>query len=357
MKIRNLLLAGAFALASWAGMGASQQAAAQNFVYANPLARNHVQFGVVADEWIAEIQRATENRVRIRHVPGGALLRLENMIEGLTTGVADIGVTNVASSARQLPITSILAGTADITVGNQIDTVGLATVFSRLLQEFPQINKEFADIGLVPMVWIPAFTFAVLTRTPVSTLAELQGKKVRVFGPNLPRIFSAAGATPLAVAAGEIYTSLQTGVIDGAFTTPAAMFSLRWFEQGRHILFLGPRYGAHFMGIGDVYIFNANSWNRVSQADRETIQRVNREFTVAAGRRMQQDGEDSIAQMRQRGITFTNLSPADTAELARRTGDFTAAAAQAINALGHPGTAIANRYRELVAEYAAGRLR
>lgn len=336
---------------------AAAPAAAQNLVYANPLSRGHFQFGVLAEEWIAEVQRATENRVRIRHVPGGSLLRIENMVEGLRGGVADIGSTNVAASARQLPIVATLAGTADMTLGNQLDTVGLAAVFQKLLEEFPQITKEFEDINLVPVVWVPAFTFAIMSRTPVATLSDLQGKKIRAFGPNLPRLLAAAGMTPLSVAAAEIYTSLQTGVIDAAFTTPAAMYSQRWYEQGKNILTTGPRWGAQVLGIGDGYFFNRDSWNRISPADREIIRRVSRDFTLAAGKRMQEDGETSLREMQARGATVRHLSEADTAELARRSGDFTKVAEETINGLGGPGTAMMARYRELVADYAAGRLR
>jgi TRAP-type C4-dicarboxylate transport system substrate-binding protein len=356
MLRRNFALAAPATIAALSAGVTSASAQTQNFVYANPLSRGHFQFGVLADEWIAAVQRVTDGRVRIRHVPGGSLLRIENMIEGLRSGVADAGSTNIAASARQLPIVATLAGTADVMLGNQLDTVGLAAVFQRLLAEFPQITKEFDDIGLVPVVWVPAFTFAIMSRTPVATLADLQGKKIRAFGPNLPRLLAAAGMTPLSVAASEIYTSLQTGVIDAAFTTPAAMYSQRWYEQGRHILTTGPRWGAQVLGIGDGYFFNRDSWNRISASDREAITRVSREFTLIAGRRMQEDGENSLREMQSRGCTVQHLSDAETAELARRAGDFTQVAAEAINGFGGPGTAIMARYRQLVADYAAGRL-
>lgn len=330
---------------------------AQNLVYANSLARNHVQFGVVADEWIDEIQRATNNRVRIRHVPGGSLLRLENMIEGLRGGVADIGVTNVSSFPGQLPITATLAGTADITLGNRLDTVGLSLVFMKLLEEFPQITQEFTDVGLVPLVWIPTYTFAVIARDPIATLADFQGKKIRAFGPNLPRILSAAGATPLSVAVAEVYTSLQTGVIDAAMTDPPNMVTGRWYEQAKNVIHTGPGVGAQTLGIGVAYIFNATSWSRISEADRATITQISRRITLASGKRMQDTGDQALVDLRARGVTTRSLSQSETAELARRTGDFAAVAEARMNELGRPGTAIITRYRQLVEEYVSGRLR
>lgn len=349
-----VLAATAACVAALAGPGG---ASAQNLVYANSLARSHVQFGVMADEWIAQIQRATNNRVRIRHVPGGALLRLENMIEGLRGGVADIGVTNVSNFAGQLPITATLAGTADLRLGNQVDAVGLSRVHLKLLEEFPQITQEYRDIGLLPLVWVPTFTFAVISREPIARLEDLRGKKIRAFGPNLPRILSAAGATPLSVAVGEVYTSLQTGVIDAALTDPPNMVTGRWYEQARHVITTGPRFGAQTLGVGVAYIINLNSWNRVAAEDQRTILAISRDVTLSAGRRMQETGEAALRELAEKGVTIRHLSEADTEALARQAPDFARVAEERMNELGRPGTAIMNRYRELVAELAAGRLR
>ncbi|RYF25783.1 MAG: hypothetical protein EOO23_08835, partial [Comamonadaceae bacterium] len=281
-------------LASFVGLGASSASAQTvNLVYANPFAKTHVQYGVLADEWIAEIRKETAGRVVIRHVPGGALLKLENMLEGLRGGVADIGVTNVSNFAGQLPIASTLAGVADINYGNKVDTVGLSLITLKLLEKFPQYRKDFDDLGLRPAAWIPTPTFAVITRAPVAKLDDFKGKKIRAFGTGFPRILTAAGATPLAISAGEVYTSLQSGVIDGSITDPPNMMSSRWYEQAKHVITTGPGAGAQTMAIGVAYIFNANSWNKISKQDQAIIEGVNAKFTLAAGKRMQAAGEQA----------------------------------------------------------------
>ncbi len=355
MGILRRIAAGA--AASLLVLAGARTAGAQNLVYANSLARTHVQFGVMADEWIAQIQRATNNRVRIRHVPGGALLRLENMIEGLRGGVADIGVTNVSNFAGQLPITATLAGTADIRLGNQVDAAGLSLIHLKLLEEFPEITQEFRDAGLMPLVWIPTFTFAVIARDPIATLDDLRGKKIRAFGPNLPRILSAAGATPLSVAVGEVYTSLQTGVIDASMTDPPNMVTSRWYEQARNVITTGPRFGAQTLGVGVAYIINLNAWNRISADDQRAIVALSREITISAGQRMQETGETALRELTEKGVTVRHLSAADTEALAQRAPDFSKVAEDRMNELGRRGTAIMTRYRELLADWTAGRLR
>lgn len=328
-----------------------------NLVYANSLQKTHVQYGVIADEWIAKIEKATEGRVKIRHVPGGALLSQENMLDGLRAGIADIGVTNVSNFAGQVPIAATLAGTADITYGNKTDTIGLSLITLKLIEEFPQYEKEFAAIGLFPAVWIPTYTFSVISTQPIAKLADFQGKKIRAFGPNLPKILSSAGATPLSVAVGEVYTSLQTGVIDAAMTDPPNMVSSRWYEVAKNIITTGPGAGAQTMGIGVAYIFNRNSWNKISEQDRKIILNINREVTLAAAKRMQETGDKAYEELQQKGVTVRHLTESETAELAKRTPDFLKAAADAINARGGPGTQIIERYKQLAQDYAEGKLK
>ena len=118
-------------LLSLAAFGAIAPATAQTvtLVYANGYARTHIQVGVVADEWIKRIDAATNGRVKIRHVPGGTLLKPENMVEGIRGGVADIGSTVVSFFPGQLPISATLAGTVDINYGNKLDLKGVTAVF------------------------------------------------------------------------------------------------------------------------------------------------------------------------------------------------------------------------------------
>jgi TRAP-type C4-dicarboxylate transport system substrate-binding protein len=333
------------------------QAQTVSLVYANSLQKTHVQYGVIADEWIAKIEKATEGRVKIRHVPGGALLSQENMLDGLRGGIADIGVTNVSNFAGQVPIAATLAGTADIAYGNKTDTIGLSLITLKLIEEFPEYEKEFADIGLFPAVWIPTYTFSVISTKPVEKLADLQGKKIRAFGPNLPKILTAAGATPLSVAVGEVYTSLQTGVIDAAMTDPPNMVSSRWYEVAKNVITTGPAAGAQTMGIGVAYIFNRNSWNKISEQDRKIILDINREVTLGAAKRMQDTGDKAYEELQKNGVTVRHLTEAETAELAKRTPDLLKSAADAINARGGPGTKIIERYKQLAQDYAEGKLK
>jgi TRAP-type transport system periplasmic protein len=354
MRSKSAVFGASLAIAGTLGIGhASAQTV--NLVFANSLPRDHIQYGVIADEWIKRIEEVTEGRVRIRHVPGGSLLTQEQMLEGVGGGVADCGVANVSNFPGRLPIAATLAGTASVTYGNLVDTKGAGAITWQLAKDFPEYLQEFRDQGVFPVVWVPTSHFAILSKTPINSLADFEGLKIRSFGPNLPRMLAAAGATPMAVAVLEVYTSLQTGVLDAGMTDLPMMNTGRWYEQAKHLVTTGPRAGAMTVAAGVAYMCNLNSWNRISEADRDLIAQVSEETNMYAALRLDKLGQEMFDELRSKGVEIYHLTEAETEELARRSPDFLAEAAKVINDAGKPGTAIVERYRELATSYAEGR--
>jgi len=326
-----------------------------NMVYANALQKNHVQYGVIADEWIARIEKFTEGRVKIRHVPGGSLLAQEQMLEGIRGGVADFGVANCSVFPGQLPIVATLAGTADVKYGNMVDTKGAGAITLKLAEEFPDYISDFTRLGVKPQVWVPTSHFNIICKQPILKMDDMKGKKIRSFGPNLPRMLAAMGATPMSVAAMEVYTSLATGILDCGQTDLPFMDSARWYEQAKYLLTTGPGPGAMTVCAGVAYMANMERLAKLQEKDRKIIDEISKETNVYAALRLDKLGREMYDVFKSRGVTITHLTEAETAELANRSPDFLKEAAEAINKAGRPGTAIINRYKQLAEDYVSGK--
>lgn len=347
--ISAALLTGAVFLASPASAQGVQ------LVYANGYARTHVQVGVVADEWIKRIDAATEGRVKIRQVAGGTLLKPENMVEGIRGKVADIGSTVVSFFPGQLPISATLAGTVDITTGNKLDLKGVTAISSRLSEEFQAMADEYRKLGLVPIYWVPTPAYAIISKKPIQSLADFRGQKTRAFGTALPKLLDATGAVPVAMAFGEIYTSLQTGVLDAALTDPPAMVVGRFGEVAKNVITTGPKDGAITMIAPVVYFFNEESWKKLPPQDQQAIQRVSREMIPYGADKMIETQNTAFGELAKVGVTVHRLSEAEAAELAKRAPDFFKMAADSLNEKGLPGTALIDRYKALADEYISGK--
>jgi len=65
---------------------------------------------------------------------------------------------------------------------------------------------------------------------PVTSLADMEGLKIRTFSPETADLMSAIGATPVNVSSPEVYPALQRGVMDGVITGIGNMRGPKWSE-------------------------------------------------------------------------------------------------------------------------------
>lgn len=343
------LTAGAITLA---GIGGAY--AQVNLIYANGYARTHAQVGVVADQWISRIEKETQGRVKIRHVFGGSLLKPENMIEGLRGRTADIGTAVVSFFPGQLPISATLAGSVDMELGNKLDLKGVTAITMKLVEEFPEFAGEFNKLGLKVLFWVPTPPYGIITKAPVTSLADFRGKKIRTFGNVLPQLVNSVGGAPLSVAFGEIYTSLQTGLLDGALTDPPAMLLGRLDEVAKNAVLTGPTLGAVTMIAPVAYIANLESWNRIPAQDRAIIEKINNDIISFGADLMVKEASGAVGTLEGKGVKITRLPLAEAIAWGKLAPDFLKLAGENITKAGGPGEKIVARYRALAADYISG---
>jgi len=76
----------------------------------------------------------------------------------------------------------------------------------------------------------------VLTKKPIATPADFHGVKIRVLpSPTYVQTFRLLGAAPVPMSFGEIYTSLQTGVIDGLEHDPPTILQFKFNEVAKNL--------------------------------------------------------------------------------------------------------------------------
>jgi TRAP-type transport system periplasmic protein len=323
------------------------------WTYASGWPKEHVQVGVIADEWIKRIETATEGRVKIRHVPSGTLLKPEAILDGVRKGVANCGPWVTGYKPGALPITTTLMGSMDLEYGSKLDIKGITAISNRLFDESAPFRKEFEDLGVRAMMWVPTTPYSIISKRPTKTLADLNGVKLRAFGTVLPKLQTAMGAVPVSVANAEMYTSIQTGVIDGAMTDLPQMVTAKLYEVAKNVMITGPGLGTNLAGASVVYICNEESLKGISEADRKKIAAVTQEMPNYISKAMSDVSLAALNELKNKGVTVTNLGDAELAALKVKAPLFDNSAKE-LDAQGLPGTVLAKRYRQLAADYLSG---
>jgi TRAP-type C4-dicarboxylate transport system substrate-binding protein len=81
---------------------------------------------------------------------------------------------------------------------------------------------------------------------------DIKGMKMRVMAnPTEFKVWSALGTLPANIPAPEIYTSLQTGVVDAAESSLPAIVTGKYYEVGPHIVLTHHQYNIHMYFLRD----------------------------------------------------------------------------------------------------------
>lgn len=350
MIVFLVLLGGMFS-----GSDAYAKSGAVKLTLASGYQKTNIQVGVQIEEWMGNVREATNGRVTIRGIYGGALLKPTESLDGLISGVADLSAFVIPYFRGKLPLTASLTGIIDLDLGNKLDIYGVMAITDKLYEEFPEFRKEWTSLGVKPLIWLSAVPYPMLTKFPVNSLEDFGGKKIRIVSSENAALLNAIGAVPLSVAWPEIYTSLQTGVISGVYTAADAAETAKFDEVARYATITGPFLGALNVGAPAVVAINLKSWERISPEDQKTIEAVTLDMRTYFAWRMGKATSDSIGIMKSRGTKIGRLSNEDIARWVELCPDFYAMAAEKLNKLGLPGTKFINRFQELAANYISGK--
>ena len=92
-----------------------------------------------------------------------------------------------------------------------------------------------SDFNLVALAWMDGGSRSIYTKKPVRSLEDLKGMKIRVQGnPLFIDMMNAMGGNGIAMDTGEIFSALQTGVIDGAENNPPTLLEHNHFQSAKY---------------------------------------------------------------------------------------------------------------------------
>lgn len=104
----------------------------------------------------------------------------------------------------------------------------------------PEFDKDFRDNGFVLLGWAEVGFVYVFTNTPVRSLADMSGVKMWMWEGDAiaSATFKSLGLNPIPLSVIDVLTSLQTGLINGAYTSALAAIALQWNTRVKYMLSL-----------------------------------------------------------------------------------------------------------------------
>jgi len=218
---------------------------------ADPPSNFKVQF--VENILIPEIEEKTNGQVKINANFGGSLLTTTEVLEGVQNGVADMAAIATEPYANQLYSTTLFPLFPK--VGESWESV--SSVYDRAIEEIPLFKEDLKKnnqkllftASFLPVVFGATYTF--------DNLEQTKGMNWRAANPAHLKIFKNIGANTVPVPYEDVYSSLQTGLIDGVLTNFGAFDSMKFYESADNVLF-APQLS---YGVPIYFTMNLDTWN------------------------------------------------------------------------------------------------
>ncbi|OPA88936.1 C4-dicarboxylate ABC transporter [Pseudomonas fluorescens] len=220
---------------------------------------------VVAEENMGKaLTKETNGELTFKYFPGGVLGSEKEVVEQAQVGavqmtrvslgivgpvVPDVNVFNLPFVFRdQAHMRKIIDGE----IGDEI----LAKI----------TNSEF---GLVALAWMDGGTRNLYTKKPVRKIEDLKGMKIRVQGnPIFIEAFNAMGANGIAMDTGEIFSALQTGVIDGAENNPPTMLEHNHYQNAKYYTL------TEHLILPEPIVMSKITWNKLTPAQQDMLKKA-----------------------------------------------------------------------------------
>ena len=289
---RTLLNASAVFALGAASLGASAQTMVLKAADVHPAGYPNV---VAVESMGKKLEVATNGRLKIQTFPGGVLGGEKEMIEQTQVGAINILRTSLGPVGTVVP---------------EVNVFNLPFIFrsqehARAVIDGPIGDELLAKVSaspakLVAIGWMDGGARSLYTKKPVRTPADLKGQKVRMMGnPLFVDTMNAMGGNGISMGYGEVFTALQTGVVDGAENNAPSYFTsnhyntgAKYYTQTNHLI------------IPELLVVSKATWDKLSKDDQALLKKFGREAQMEQRTLWDKSVAENTAKLKSAGVEF-----------------------------------------------------
>lgn len=179
---------------------------------------------VQMERWVEQVHQRVGDKVRVETFPAGSLLDARSMLRGVMRGQADIGCFSTAYYSGAFPLSSVF----ELPLGFR-SSAQAGRMFLEFIQEFSPEDLSKVKV-LTAFATPPA---QVMSRKPVTSLADLQGLRLRASGILADEV-SLLGGKPVSMPQSEAPDAIRRGAVDGVFSSLDVLKDLNYAESCRY---------------------------------------------------------------------------------------------------------------------------
>lgn len=218
--------------------------------------------GIAALEFKRLVEERTRGRVKVQVYPNSSLYKDREELEALQLGAVQMLAPSLAKFGQ--------LGMRDFEVFDLPYIFPNRQVLKAVTQG--EIGRELLaqleDRGILGLAYWDNGFKVMSANTPIRLPEDLKGKRMRIQPSRvLEAQMEALGATPIPLAFSDVYTALESGLVDGTENPPSNLYSKKMHEVQKHVAVTNHGY------LGYAVIVNRKFWNSLPADIRATLER------------------------------------------------------------------------------------
>jgi tripartite ATP-independent transporter DctP family solute receptor len=224
--------------------------------------------GYTAEFFASRVKELTNGEITVQVYHSRQLGDARDNVENVRNGSIAVTTLSVSNLSQVLPV---------------LDVWSLPFIFKSDDHYWYVLNhpkswefmNQLEPKGMRIVTWITSGARNFFTQKPIRSAADLKGMKIRVMAsPVMINTMKAFGASGVPTAWGELYTALQTGVVDGAENNHPSLISMKFYEVSKYYTL------DEHMRIPDLTIVSTKVLDRLTKAQQQAILQAGTEATA-----------------------------------------------------------------------------
>lgn len=269
------------------------------------------------DEMILAIKKMAElvsekssGEIEIQVYPGGQLGSNNDVMQGVKMGAIDFG-------RMQMPFL------ADAGNNPMLRITSLPFLFKDYQTELKVLQGEIgqellasiseSEAGVIGLTFfVPTSRNVFTVNKKVATLADMKGLKIRVQNNELYiDMYNALGASPTPISTSEVYSALQTGVVDGAENPIKGYYNDKFYEVAK-LCSLSPNDSSE----PSVIFISKLTWDKLTPEQQEIMREAAVEASNFFHEETQKRMNEYMEKLKEEGVEFVEIEDIENWEKA-----------------------------------------
>lgn len=251
---------------------------------------------VAMDHFGKIVAERTEGRIEPKTYHSAQLGEQDQAIEQIQFGGIDFAVFNL------VPLNNIVPETQVATLPYAFRSVDqMHRVVDGPIGE--ELSDALGSANMIGLAWYDSGARSFYASKPLNSVADLKGLKIRVQNSDVNvAMVEALGANATPIPFGEVYSSIQSGVVDGAENNWPSYESTGHYEVAPYYIL-----DQHTI-VPEVFVVNLSTWNAMSAEDQQIVREAAKESGELQRKLWAEREKKSEEIVRAKGATIVELA-------------------------------------------------